>query len=156
MSRLLLRRSLYVVPILLLQWLIFGRLTLWGAYPDIVLLYLAWYALHHGRLAGATMGFFSGLALDALYGTWGIQALVKTLTGFILGMFPSPEEEIRIRPSQAFLGSLMLGFFHNGLLILLYALESGGHTRFLLLGLWLGSSLYTAFIGGLLPFLLRR
>ncbi len=156
MSRQLLRHSLYMVPVLLLQWLILGRLTLWGAYPDAVLLYLAWYALHHGRMAGATMGFFSGLVLDVLYGTWGIQALVKTITGFILGMFPSPDEEIRILPPQAFLGSFMLGLFHNGLLILLYALQSGGHTRFLLFGLWLGSSLYTACIGGLLPILFRR
>ena len=41
----------------LLQWLLFGRLRLWGAYPDVVLLWVALQALRYGRLTGTVAGF---------------------------------------------------------------------------------------------------
>ena len=142
--------------VLLLQWLVFSRLKLWGAYPDIVLLYAAWFALRHGRMPGALMGFVLGLTMDALYGTWGMHAMVKTLTSFMLGFFHLPDEEFRIRPSQTMLGSFLLSLIHNGLLVLLYAFQTRAQTSFLLWALWLGSSLYTALIGGFFSLLTQR
>ena len=147
---LLLRRALIGLLVVALQWLVLGRLRLWGAYPDMVLLYVAWVGLRNGRLAGSLTGFGLGLLMDAIYGTWGIHMFVKTLVGFLIGLFPANEREtLLILPQQAFLGSLVIALLHNGLLVALLALQSGTRTPFLITALWLGSSLYTSFVGTL-------
>lgn len=145
---LVVRRALVGLLIVVLQWLILGRLRLWGAYPDIVLLYVAWLALRHGRLAGSVTGFGLGFLMDAIYGTWGLHMLTKTILGFLVGLFPANEREtLLIMPQQAFIGTLVIALVHNGLLVLLIALQSGVRTGFLIWALWLGSALYTSILG---------
>ena len=52
----------YGLGVVLLQWLVFGRLQLWGAYPDVVLLFVAflrWYRTKSQLSTGeATVWFF--------------------------------------------------------------------------------------------------
>ena len=142
------RRALVGLLIVALQWLVLGRLRIWGAYPDVVLLYVAWMGLRHGRVAGAVAGFGLGFLIDAVYGTWGIHMFVKTLVGFLIGLFPANEREtLLILPRQAFVGALVIALVHNGLMVLLMALQSGTRTAFLIVGLWIGSSLYTSLLG---------
>ncbi len=142
------RRALVGLVIIALQWLILGRLQLWGVFPDVVLLYGAWLGLRHGRLVGSVGGFGLGFLMDVIYGTWGIHTFVKTLVGFLVGQFPADEREtLLILPRQAFVGALVIALVHNGLMVLLMALQSGTRTPFLIWGLWLGSSLYTSILG---------
>lgn len=144
------RRLLFAAGAFALQWLVAGRLRLWGTYPDVVLLFLAWYALQEGRRRATLTGCGLGLALDAAYGTWGIHTFVKTLVGFLVGQFAVDEHTpLIIQPQQALLGSLVLALLHNGLLVALLALQTQATTEFLLYGLWLGSAAYTAAVGGL-------
>lgn len=132
----------------IVQWLVLGRLRLWGAYPDAVLLFVAWTGVRNGRSAGAVAGFTLGLLMDVIYGTWGIHMFVKTLVGFLVGLFPANEREtLLILPQQAFIGSLVIALLHNGLLVLLLALDAGTRNSFLITTLWLGSALYTATLG---------
>lgn len=134
----------------MLQWFVLGRITLWGAYPDIVLLYVAWVGLNYGRMWGTASGFLGGFLLDAIYGTWGMHMLVKTLMGFLAGLYPASEREsLVILPRQAFLGGLVIAVIHNGLFVIMLALQAGVRNNFLVAGLWLGSALYTAFVGTL-------
>lgn len=138
------------VAVLLLQWLLLGRIALWGAYPDAVLLYVAWIGLRYGRQWGSVGGFVLGFLLDAIYGTWGMHMLVKTLMGFLTGLYPASEREsLIIVPRQAFLGGLAIALVHNGLFVTMLALQAGVRNSFLVTGLWLGSAVYTAFIGTL-------
>ncbi len=144
------RLSLFAVGIFLLQWLVVGRLRIFGTYPDIVLLFLAWFALHEGRGRGALMGFGLGLAMDMAYGTWGIHMFVKTLLGFLMGLFKvKSRSELVIQPHQAVLASFFIALLHNGLVVAFLALQTEATTSFLLYGLWLGSALYTAIVGGI-------
>lgn len=144
----LVRQALAGLLIFILQWLVLGRLRLWGAYPDAVLLFVAWMGLRNGRQAGSVSGFVGGLLMDVVYGTWGIHMFVKTLVGFLVGLFPANEREtLLILPQQAFIGSLVIALLHNGLLVLLLALEAGTRNTFMISGLWLGSALYTASVG---------
>lgn len=132
------------------QWLILGRLRLWGAYPDAVLLYLAYTAIRYGRQAGAVTGFGFGFLMDAIYDTWGLHMFVKTLVGFMLGMLSSSESDnLVIRPRQAFLGGLVIAIVHNGIFVTLLALQSGARNSFLVTSLWLGSAIYTAVVATL-------
>ena len=108
------RRVAMAAGIFVLQWLVLGRLSIYGSTPDVVLLFVAWSALHTNRRAGALMGFSLGVAMDVAYGTWGTHMLVKTVVGFLLGTFAIDEREsLLIQPQQAFLGSLVIALLHN-------------------------------------------
>ncbi len=144
------RQALIGVLVFVAQWLVLDRLTLWGAYPDAVLLFVAWMGLRNGRSAGAVTGFTMGLLVDLIHDTWGIHMLVKTLVGFLVGLFPANEREtLLILPQQAFVGSLVIALLHNGILVLFLALEAGTRNSFLITSLWVGSALYTAAVGTL-------
>ncbi|HYE95210.1 MAG TPA: rod shape-determining protein MreD [Rubricoccaceae bacterium] len=144
---LLLRRALTGLLVVLAQWLVFGRLRLWGAFPDLVLLYVALQAVQFGRLAGTAAGFGTGLLMDVLYGTWGLHMTLKTVIGFVVGFFRSDQGEyLRLAPPVAFLGGLVVALVHHGLMVIVLALDQDTRTLFLVTGLWLGSALYTAFI----------
>lgn len=139
------RLLLTAAGIFLLQWLILGRLRIYGTYPDAVMLYLVWYALREGRQRGSLMGFGLGAAMDAVYGTWGIQMFVKTLVGFAVGSFAVEDRNPPlIQPQQALLGALTIALLHNGLVVILLALQTEATNNFLIYGLWLGSAAYTA------------
>ena len=139
------RRLLAALGVFALQWLVLGRLRIYGTYPDAVMLFLTWYALHEGRRRGTLIGFGLGAAMDAVYGTWGVHLLVKTLVGFAVGSFAVDERKpLLIQPQQALLGSLAIALLHNGLLVILLALQTEATNSFLIYGLWLGSAAYTA------------
>ncbi len=145
-----LRYALIGLLVVALQWLVLGRLRIFGAYPDAVLLYVAWLALRLGRKRGALAGFALGLLMDAIYGTWGLYMFVKTLIGFLVGQFPASEREtLLIQPRQAFVGSLVIALVHNGLFVILLALQEGTRSTFMITALWLGSALYTAVVATL-------
>ena len=139
------RLLLTALGVFLLQWLVLGRLRIYGTYPDAVVLFLTWYALHEGRQRGTLTGFGLGAAMDVVYGTWGIHMLVKTLLGFTLGSFAVEERKpLLIQPQQALLGALAIALLHNGLIVILLALQTEATNSFLIYGLWLGSAVYTA------------
>ncbi len=139
------RRLLAAVGVFVVQWLILGRLRIYGTYPDAVMLFLTWYALHEGRRRGTPIGFALGAAMDVVYGTWGIHMFVKTIVGFTVGSFAVEERKpILIHPQQAFLGGLVIALLHNGLIVILLALQTDATNNVLIYGLWLGSALYTA------------
>ena len=142
-----LRLAAVGLAVVLAQWLVLGRLRLWGAYPDGVLLYVAWVGIRYGRTAGMTSGFALGLLADAVGDTWGIETFAKTLVGFLVGLFPASEREsLLILPQQALFGGLALALLHNGLYATLLILSSGARTPSLLTAVWLGSAVYTALL----------
>jgi rod shape-determining protein MreD len=102
-------------------------------------------------------GFGLGFLMDAIYGTWGLHMIAKTLVGFMVGLFPANEREtLLIMPQQAFLGTLVIALVHNGLLVLMIALHSGVRTGHLIWALWLGAALYTSILGTIASLFNRR
>ena len=151
------RHFLIGAGLIILQWLVLERLRIFGVYPDVVILFIAWIGLRHGRQYGALTGFLTGLALDALHDTWGVQMLVKTLVGFLVGLFPASEREtLIIQPQQAFFGALAVALLHNGLHVILLALETGARSSFMILGLWIGGAVYTAVLAVMAAFIWGR
>jgi rod shape-determining protein MreD len=139
------RLLLIAAGVFLLQWLVLGRLRIYGTYPDAVMLFLVWYALHQGRQRGSLTGFGLGAAMDVVYGTWGIHMFVKTVVGFTVGSFAVEDRKpLLIQPQQALLGALAIALLHNGLIVILLALQTEATNAFLIYGLWLGSAAYTA------------
>ncbi len=151
------RLVLLAVGVFLLQWLLLGRLGLFGAVPDAVLLLVAWLSLREGRRVGVVAGFLLGFALDATYETWGVHMFVDSLIGFLVGLFPASEREtVSIQPQQAFLGGFVIALVHGGLVVLFTVLDAHVRGPGLLLGGWLGSALYTGFLAFLASLFLQR
>ncbi len=154
------RSARYVLAgllVFLAQWLVLGRLRVWGVAPDAVLLFITWLGLRRGRRYGLAAGFTLGFLMDAVTGSWGIHMVVKSLVGFLVGLFPASEREtVLILPGQAFVGGLVVALLHNGLLVLLLAVDSGSRSPFLLFGLWLGGTLYTAVLAFIASLLTSR
>ncbi|MEM6646081.1 MAG: rod shape-determining protein MreD [Bacteroidota bacterium] len=134
--------------VFLLQWLVLGRLQIFGAFPDVLILFVSWVALQQGRFGGTLAGFVAGFCLDLVYETYGIYMFAKTLLGFLVGIAATSEREtVLIQPRQAFISGLMVALLHNGLTVALFAVQSSGNPMYLGLVLWIGSALYTAFLG---------
>lgn len=144
----LLRQLALGAGVVLVQWLVFQRLPLWGVVPDVVLLYVALQALQYGRVTGAVSGFGAGLLMDLLTGMpLGMNAMLKTAMGFVIGFFRSDQgDKMRIDPIQAFVGALVVAVVHNGLMTILLALTEDTRNLFLLLGVWVGGAVYTAVV----------
>lgn len=75
-----------------LQKLLFDRLLIFGATPDVMLLLTVWIARREGQSLGITAGFFIGLFMDLLHGTMGLDAFSKTVSGFVAGFFSNPDD----------------------------------------------------------------
>jgi rod shape-determining protein MreD len=142
------RHALIGVAVVLVQWLVLGRLDIYGATPDAVLLWVLWMSLNYGRQTGSLTGFGAGLLADLTYGPWtGVNMFLKTLVGFFGSYVPATQRELLIiRPGQAFVGALVVALLHNGLQVLLVALETGSRSLTLITIEWVGGALYTALL----------
>ncbi len=138
------------LAVVVFQWLVLGRLSIMGATPDAVLLFVAIIGLKYGRRYGALTGFAMGFLLDAIYDTWGMHMMLKTVVGFALGLLPSDDyEDVVILPRQALVGGFAIAFLHNGMQVVFLAIQSGTTSTTITLTLWLGSAVYTALVGTL-------
>ncbi|MEM1128290.1 MAG: rod shape-determining protein MreD [Bacteroidota bacterium] len=151
------KQLLGALGLFLAQWLVLGRLSLWGATPDVVLLYVAWIGLTRGRLPAMGAGFALGFLMDVVYQTWGIHMLVKTLIGFLMGLIPPTEREaFNVTPTQALVGGTVIALVHNGLLVVLLALQAGVSSTTMVTVVWLGAAVYTGAVGTLAALLRPR
>lgn len=76
----------------LLQKLLFDRLLIYGAKPDLLLLLTTWIARREGQSVGIMAGFSIGLLMDLMRGTLGLEAFAKTVSGFVAGFFSNPDD----------------------------------------------------------------
>ncbi len=79
-----------VIPFLsiFLESTLFGHFTLRGVGPDLMLIFVAFYAIINGSWKGFGYGLFCGLLEDLYFGRFiGMNALAKGLTAFIIGKF---------------------------------------------------------------------
>ena len=73
---------------LLLETAVFSNLTYLPAIPDFLLIITLFVSLNNGVLLGETTGFVSGFLLDFLSASpLGLNALLRTILGFIFGLF---------------------------------------------------------------------
>jgi rod shape-determining protein MreD len=114
-------------------------ITIGGAMPDLVLVFLAYIIITQGQFVAQITGFFLGFALDILSsGTLGAHALSLTLAGFLLGYFYDDDlakQRLRNWPFLLFvfaasvIANLVYYFFFtagSGLSFIAYATERGG------------------------------
>jgi len=62
--------------------------------PDLVLIVLVYITIREGKIYGILSGFFAGLIIDLLAGTFlGLLAISNTITFFIIGNFKDESEK---------------------------------------------------------------
>lgn len=130
--------------------LIFQHLSLFGAVPDPLLIYLLWMALKYDRvkliLFAASLGFLQ----DALFDFWGLNMFAKTLLCFFAFNFLNRRMEGRLVIWQVFLIIAVSAFFHNIIFLGLATFVEAYATGFSPIIFVLGNSLYTALLGAML------
>jgi rod shape-determining protein MreD len=97
--------------------------TLWGLAPNIILVLVIFSALSDGPFVGQWMGFFWGLAWDAMsVSLFGGHVLVFTIIGYLAGMLSRQWDETKIS-SQAII-VLICSVLYTALLWVVYQVFS--------------------------------
>jgi rod shape-determining protein MreD len=145
---------LLTLLIILLQTTLVRFLAVGGLEPDIVLVWIVFYALRRGQISGTIAGFASGLLLDLLSGAdgmLGLAALSKTVVGFLTGYYFNENKTLQTLGSyRSVLILAGMAFVHNLIYftIFLQGTDVGVWGTLALYGI--PSAAYTAAIG-LLP-----
>jgi len=143
--------------IVTLQWLFFGRLSLWGSTPDVVLLFVIWMSLRYGQIGGSLAGFFAGFGLDAIYGLWGTHMFVKTIIGFLIGTLDLIDSEVFERSKRRIVEiTSAVALIHNVLFFMFILIQDGISRESLAVMLCLGNTLYTTFLAFIVAVFWRR
>ena len=147
MKNQIIRDILYGLASVALQILLFRHITIFGATPDVVMVYLLWIMVTRDRTTAIIHGACLGVALDFLMDTWGLNMLSKTLLAF-LGYHLIPKiEDAKLLYSQVFVIILLAGLFHNLIFTGLAQFADVFEVGQLFWVIWIGNSLLTAMIG---------
>ncbi len=82
--------ALFFVALIFVQITLMNLISIsrYNIAPDIVILLVIYIGISRGQITGMLYGFFAGLALDILSGSFtGLSALAYTISGFIAGFF---------------------------------------------------------------------
>lgn len=139
---------LLILPImaLFLQSTFFSFYSINGIIPDLVLIFVVFFALFNGAEKGAVYGYLCGLLEDLFLGRLiGMNALAKALTAYVVGRLQSNvfKENLVVGVLGVFLATLMNIFF---LFILSFAKFSAFHFDLNILKVLLFQSLYNLFL----------
>ncbi len=78
--------SFFILLFLLLQTTVIGYAAIYGVMPNILLVFVIVTALIRGNVEGGTVGFFTGLAIDMMFGSMlGFYALLGLYLGIAAG-----------------------------------------------------------------------
>ncbi|TYP92603.1 rod shape-determining protein MreD [Fodinibius salinus] len=135
---------------LVVQIVIFRHLKIYQIQPDLVLVFLIWYAARQNRTSAIVMAAGLGFLQDALLDLWGLHMFSKTLLVFLSFNFIPKNKSKNLLIGQVFLIILIAAIIHNLIFLGLNSaiINYTGETYF-----WrylLGNSLYTAFVAGVL------
>jgi rod shape-determining protein MreD len=150
MSASTLRYLLWGTGFLLLQIVIFRHLSILGAEPDVVLLFLLWLTTRKNRTACLLFAAGLGLAQDALLDLWGLHMFSKTLLIMLVYNFLPRATDTRLSIIQVFTTVLIASLIHYLVFMLLgYLVETYATDAYFYI-YWIGNSLYTAIAGSLI------
>lgn len=118
---------LFLIPFLsiFLESTLFGHFTLRGVGPDLLLIFVVFYAIIYGSRKGFSYGFLCGLLEDLYVGRFiGMNALSKGLTAYVIGKL-----EVNVFKDNLLVGfgGVVLATVFNSILMLLIALLSMPH-----------------------------
>jgi rod shape-determining protein MreD len=143
-----------ILFVFILQTTIVPVIAIFGVKPDLILLVLVFFAFKTDVIPAVFTGFILGLAQD-FYSpeVLGLNALVKSLAGFIAGFFN--EKVMRIDPIFQLALLFLIFIIHDAVYLLVHVLKSGASFQMIgteLLTATLPRTLYSLFFA-LIPIL---
>ena len=132
---------------LALQIMLFRHLTIFGAEPDIVLVYLLWLMASRDRTTVVIHGAAMGFALDLFLDFWGLHMLSKTILAFFGYNFIPKTTDTKLLYNQVFIIILLAGLFHNLIFTGVAQFAEIFRVEQLFWVIWVGNSLLTALVG---------
>lgn len=134
----------------LIQVTLIRHLQIFGASPDLVLIFLLWLCTKYSRTSVLLTAALLGLLQDALIDLWGIHMFSKTFMVLILHSFLNRISKNKFIFWQVFVIVLTAAMIHNlafyGVTMYAELFTSGAQMLILLLI----SAVYSAFLGGFL------
>lgn len=134
---------------LLVQLVLFRHLKIYQVQPDLVLIFLIWYAARQDRTSAILMAAGLGFFQDALLDLWGLNMFSKTLLIFISYNF-IPKKSKQLLIGQVFLTILIASLLHNIIFLGLNAIIQNYTAELFFWRHLFGNSLYTAVIAGVI------
>lgn len=134
---------------LLVQLVLFRHLKIYQVQPDLVLIFLIWYAARQDRTSAILMAAGLGFFQDALLDLWGLNMFSKTLLIFISYNF-IPKKSKQLLIGQVFLTILIASLLHNIIFLGLNAIIQNYTAELFFWRHLIGNSLYTAVIAGVI------
>lgn len=135
---------------LLVQVVLFRHLKILQVQPDLVLIFLLWYAARQDRTAAVLMAAGFGFLQDALLDLWGMNMFTKTLLIFISYNFIPKNTKKQLLIGQVFLSVFIAALVHNFIFLGLNTLIENYTAEIFFWRHLLGNSLYTAVIAGVI------
>lgn len=132
---------------LALQIMLFRHLTIFGAEPDIVLVYLLWLMASRDRTTAVVHGAAMGFVLDFFLDFWGLHMLSKTILAFLGYNFIPKISDTKLLYNQVFIIILLAGLFHNLIFTGVAQFAEIFRIGQLFWVIWIGNSLLTALVG---------
>ncbi len=142
---LLLGAGMLAVQIILLR-----HLKIYDAESDLLLVYLIWLCTKKNRTETLLIAGILGLLQDALLDLWGMHLFSKVLLVFITHGFLSNLSEKRFVFWQVFIIILLAALLHNVIFWGVGLFSEAIATDYVFWNLIIGSSLFTALLGGFL------
>ncbi|RMF58791.1 MAG: rod shape-determining protein MreD [Calditrichaeota bacterium] len=122
--------------------------------PNLILIVLVIFSLHHGQMAGSTAGFLVGLSSDIISSSLlGLGALCKSITGYIAGSFGS--ELVRER-YQFIVALFVAGGVHDIIMLFFNSLGRDMSWKVMIFVYMIPNLFYTAIVGTIIYYFVGR
>ena len=130
------------------QLALFRHLKIYEMQPDLVLIYLLWFASKKDRTSAIIMAAVLGFTQDAMLDLWGLNMFSKTLLIFFAYNFIPKSSGVRLLAGQVFLTVLIAALIHNLVFLGLNFANISYSGELLFWRQLIGNSIYTAIVAG--------
>ncbi len=144
------RLALIGIGIVAIQIILLRHLKIFGAEPDLILLFILWLCTKEDRTKCILFAGALGLFQDSLTDLWGLNMFSKTLLVFMFHHFLNRTTENRFLIWQIFLIVLAASFLHNLFLYIVSSFSDVYASDFIVFSLLIAGSLFTAILGSFL------
>lgn len=144
------------IGIVIIQVVFFQHLDLFSMHADFVLLFLIWFIARKNRTGAILMAALLGFTQDALLGTWGLNMFTKVLLTFGGYHWISKKLDTQNTLPQVLAIVFITALAHNLIFLLLSNTVQIYTAESLFWRLWIGNSIYTTFIAGIIQLFRTR
>lgn len=144
------------IAVVILQVIFFRHLQVFTMQPDVVLLFLLWFMMKSDRTGVILMAALLGFLQDALLDVWGLNMFTKVLISFIGYSVITKNVDERGQLPRILAIVCLAALFHNLIFLILSSLTKTYTAELLFWRQWIGNSIYTTIVAGIIQLFRTR